>query len=61
MNWTQPICLTCWGVRNPGRVPIGLTGRAIPETCCDCGKDTREGVYIRLDPRSVAYPRGEED
>lgn len=57
MNWTQPICSGCYAVRHPERRPCA----AVPaerERCCVCGNDTLDGIYFRVDPRSVAYPTG---
>jgi hypothetical protein len=28
---------------------------AEPEKCCICGSDTKEGIYFRIDPRTVKY------
>jgi hypothetical protein len=30
------------------------------ETCCDCGESTYEGVYFRVDPRTVKFPKVEK-
>lgn len=56
MSWTQPICRICFGDRKPGRVPVRVL-YTDPEKCCDCGTTTDEGIYIRVDPATVAYPR----
>mgnify|MGYP001582526642 CR=1 FL=1 len=55
MNWTQPVCSYCYDKREPGRTPTRLRG-ADAETCCDCGKQTAEGIYFRVDPRTVKHP-----
>lgn len=55
MNWTQPICNTCYLARHPGRQAVRVKD-ADPETCCDCGEMTMEGIYFRVDPRTVAFP-----
>lgn len=56
-SWTQPACLDCWRERNPGRAPMHLTefAREI-ETCCHCGQETSDGIYVRVDPETVPYP-----
>lgn len=59
MNWNQPICLGCWWVRNPERKPYCLIDPE-QERCCDCGRSTTEGIYIRIDPATVRFP-SEED
>lgn len=58
MSWTQSICLGCWWVRNPDRQPAVLT-EPERETCCDCGRDTIAGIYVRLDPNTVRFPAEE--
>jgi hypothetical protein len=30
------------------------------EICCDCGRGTCSGIYMRLDPATVRYPAIEE-
>lgn len=30
------------------------------ETCCDCGQTTNEGIYFRVDPRTVQFPTEEK-
>lgn len=58
MNWTQPICQNCWISRNPERDPVRVVV-GDPENCCDCGKGTNDGIYIRIDPRTVKFPTEE--
>lgn len=55
MNWTQPICGECYTKRYPSREPLKVKD-ADPETCCDCGEMTQEGIYFRVDPRTVKFP-----
>lgn len=55
MGWTQPICQRCWDQENPGREAHVLT-EADPEVCCICGGETVDGIYVRKDPKTVAYP-----
>lgn len=49
MSWRHSICLACWKTRNPGREPIALKEPEI-ETCCFCGAETCDGIYVREDP-----------
>jgi len=54
-SWTQPQCASCFAAQNPGRQPLtALVG--YKETCCTCGKDTRDGIYIRIDPKVAKFP-----
>jgi len=55
VNWTQPICVGCFRMRNPGREPVRCID-AEDERCCHCGNRTYYGIYIRVDPRTVPYP-----
>lgn len=59
MNWTQPICDICWVGLNPERHPIRVTEPEV-ETCAFCGNQTYVDIYIRVDPRTVPYPKGDE-
>jgi hypothetical protein len=57
MNWTQPICPGCYAKREPGRTPVRVSeDYADPENCCGCGQETRAGIYLRVDPRTVKFP-----
>lgn len=57
-RWTQPICIAHWQERNPDAPPPTtiLPAYRVVEVCCDCGTLTRDGIYIRVNPRSVLYP-----
>ncbi len=55
MNWTQPICGDCYNDIYPRREPVRVTNMD-SETCCVCGEPTREGIYYRVDPRTVRFP-----
>lgn len=55
MNWTQPICAKCWYMRNPDREASRLLEPEV-ERCCHCGESTNDGIYVRIDPRTVAHP-----
>jgi hypothetical protein len=51
------MCQSCWDLTNPGRTPVKLVRGLQDETCCVCGEPTRDGIYIRADPRFVPHPR----
>ena len=59
-SWNQPICEVCWTERNPGRIPV-LNGNPDAEECSYCGRPTVAGIYVRDDPKTVAYPKLKED
>jgi len=60
MSWTQPLCLACWESSRPGQIPCRVRDDG-EERCCTCGRPTTEGIYVRLDPRTVPYPLVESD
>lgn len=73
MGWTQPLCTACWldlmgewdgdtlvSLRTPVVVKHDdepWEGRLV--RCCTCGRATTSGIFTRLDPDTVAYPRGD--
>lgn len=67
MSWTQAQCEACWIRENFAvdgdaievRVPVLLTEKEL-EICCDCGKPTIIGLYVRKDPKTVPYPKEEK-
>lgn len=60
MTHTQPLCDFCWATRTTDRGQHRLTGPARQtEQCCLCGKWTRSGIYVRIDPTAVPYPTSE--
>jgi hypothetical protein len=59
MTWTQAICAACYAARVPDGDPIVLRDPD-PERCCDCGAVTTDGIYLRIDPATVQYPRGRQ-
>lgn len=59
-TWTQPVCDECFTAERPGRRPVRLREPDL-ERCCLCGAATRSGIYMRLDPNVVPYPRREND
>jgi hypothetical protein len=53
--WTHNICGDCWNRENPTRAAARLTLRGTSgpnETCCFCGKENTDGIFIREDPDS---------
>lgn len=54
-GWTQPICFACFHSQNPNRVPVRVRG-ADTERCVHCDEETREGIYIRIDPDIAPHP-----
>ncbi|MGN2634653.1 hypothetical protein ACTD5D_00350 [Nocardia takedensis] len=58
-RWTQPACDECFQLTHPGRDPFALRN---PDTerCCLCGAATTSGIYIRIDPSTVAHPTLED-
>jgi hypothetical protein len=60
MSWTQPCCEDCWVAREGARRPSRLR---IPESekCAFCGRVTRAGIYVRVNPATVRYPTIEEE
>jgi hypothetical protein len=59
MSWTQPVCVPCWDRDNPDRPAPDRGDVGALEQCCKCGTMTRSGIYIRIDPATVSYPRRE--
>lgn len=62
LSWTQPACDECWWERYPGREPARIVATLREkETCVYCGKDTRSGIYVRIDPAEAPHPTLEKD
>lgn len=59
MSWTQPICNPCFGQMHPDRTPVRVKDDDLMY-CCMCGRGTGAGIYIRIDPRTVQFPRTED-
>lgn len=58
MTWTQPVCLEHFMELHPGRMPTRV--KLPPEDwdpCCFCRRPTN--IYVRLDPKTVPFPREE--
>lgn len=62
VSWTQPICDECYDRLYPGREPhrIRYDLRDV-EQCCQCGDTVRSGIYVRIDPKTVLFPQGENN
>lgn len=56
LSWTQPICISCWVIKNPGRRASRLID-SDSEICAYCGFITESGIYVRDDPANVKFPR----
>jgi hypothetical protein len=56
VGWTHAICDDCFNHRKPGHHPVRVKDPD-REQCCDCGRPTTSGIYIRDDPMMVRYPR----
>lgn len=59
MSWTQPLCDRCWKFISGGKRPFRLKEREV-EQCCRCGGRADGGIYVRVDPATVAYPQGQK-
>lgn len=65
-TWTQPVCDDCWYFaqslkrEEPQYDPVRLVD---PDTeqCCNCGGPAISGIYVRMNPAQVRYPRQEMD
>jgi hypothetical protein len=52
MSWNHLLCEPCWKKREPERVPVRV--RLAPENpCCECGKATASGTYVRQNPAQL--------
>lgn len=58
-GWTQPLCDYCWEDREGARVPSRLR-EPEEETCSNCGRLTRSGIYVRRDPATVKFPSSKD-
>jgi hypothetical protein len=63
LSWTQPVCDDDWAERNPDRPnPVRMNPEFTEqEQCCYCGKPTKSGIYVRVDPATVPFPASEEE
>lgn len=61
-SWTQACCLACFEDRHPGWIPTRLREPyRKKETCVYCGQPTKEGLYIRIDPKEAPHPTRVKD
>ena len=64
MSFTQAICGCCWQAYALGRdgeiTQPCVTRHPAKEICCTCGGNAAEGIYIRVDPAQVLFPREEK-
>ena len=51
-GWTHNICAACWENRSKGGMPVRVV-KPDPDTCCFCGKDNQNGIYVRDDPKTA--------
>jgi len=58
MSWNQPLCGICWELEFPNRLPHRLVDRQVVN-CCNCGGETVSGIWVRRDPKTVAFPWSE--
>lgn len=50
------MCDPCWAREGPDREPVRRIDPDL-ERCAWCGQSTRSGIYVRVDPDTVPYPR----
>lgn len=74
-DWTQPICAARWNQDyatsdRPGSLmstrgtvdpELDSFGTGWPERCCFCNKPTLCGIYVRIDPATVPYPKRDQE
>lgn len=56
LSWTNPFCDACYTNLRLGREPIRLL-KPQSEKCCMCYRPTTSGIYVRIDPYKVKFPR----
>jgi hypothetical protein len=62
LSFTQPICGECYASLNSGRVPIQTIEQVrTKEICAWCGHPTKEGIFTRVDPKTIAFPTKKKD
>lgn len=61
-SWTQPICRACYLIRHPDLQPAAMVEAVRePESCVDCGLNTIDGIYYRVDPKTAKFPSLRKD
>ena len=58
-KWTHSICSSCYEELYNGRNPVKMQESEI-KTCCFCGKETKEGIFVREHPEGLLC-RGEHN
>ena len=60
--WNHNICQACWNKKNPDREPVRIKpAYAYLATCCYCGAENRDGIYVREDPAKMKCYHAKED
>jgi hypothetical protein len=60
-NWTHELCLNCYQILQPNRVPARLTGQPFRYTpCCLCGAITSDPILYRMSPDNCHQPNNHE-
>ena len=54
-GWTQPACEPCFKINHPGKGVMRFKPAEL-ENCCFCNNETKSGIYVRVDPKTVPYP-----
>lgn len=52
VSWTHCSCRECYPEHFPGQMPYVLKD-ADEEPCCFCGKENRDGIFVRYDSRKL--------
>jgi hypothetical protein len=62
-TWSQSLCDACFaGFRPDVPHPVRIKEEyRDTEKCALCGTQTRSGLYVRINPREVPYPRRKEE
>lgn len=74
-SFTQPLCTADWLEREGEwddnrlvdfRVPVVVRDPDAEwqdqlNRCCICGRPTTSGIFTRIDPTTVPYPRDDDD
>jgi hypothetical protein len=51
-RFQHALCAECWTVYAPARIPVTVraTDGGMPQTCCECQRQTVSGIYVREEP-----------
>ena len=59
---THAVCDPCFGELEPGRVPYRFVeAHRELERCCNCGQQTRSGIYYRAAVDEMPHCSGHHD